>query len=293
MKAVAIQMTARKRLASAAARKSIAWLEKRGISVRLTARDAKWLRRPDLACEGQAEMVKGADLLLSLGGDGTILRAARLGAPAGIPILGVHLGGLGFNTEAAASELEQALERVHKGDCDIAERMMLSAQISRKGKRVHSLLALNDLVVRNGAFSQVLRLKTKVEGEPLALLIADGLIISTPTGSTAYSLSATGPIVGPGLDVLIMTPICPHVLSVRPLVVPGHERIEVEIPPLGSAQEAAATADGQVAVRLEGGDVITVSRAGRRARLVSLGGPHFYEKLRTKLGWGGGRGGRQ
>lgn len=276
-----------------AARRALAWAGKRGVSVRLTAEDARWLRRGDLCCPEPEALVRGADLLLSLGGDGTILRAARLGAPAGVPILGVHLGGLGFNTEATASELEQALERVAAGDYEVDERMMLSARVLRRGKLVRSLLALNDLVIRNGAFSQVLRLNLRLDDQPLARLIADGLIISTPTGSTAYSLSATGPIVGPGLDVLILTAICPHILSVRPLVVPGDEKVEVDIPPLKPEEEAAATADGQVAVPLEGGDVITVSRAARRAKIVRLGGPDFYEKLRTKLGWGGGRGGRQ
>jgi NAD+ kinase len=293
MKTVGILITLRKRLALAAARRALAWFEGRGISARLTREDARLLKRPDLACEDDADLARSADLLLSLGGDGTMLRAARAGAPAGSPILGVHLGGLGFNTEATANELEDALERVAAGDYRLDQRMMLCARIQRRGKLFRSLIALNDLVIRNGAFSQVLRLNTKVDAQPLAVLIADGVIISTPTGSTAYSLSATGPIVGPGLDVLILTAICPHILSVRPLVFPGEEKIEVEIPPLGGEGEASATADGQVGVHLEGGDVVTVSRARQRARIVTLGGPHFYEKLRTKLGWGSGRGGRR
>jgi len=269
-----------------AAGRALAWLEKRSMKVRLRTTDARRLRRPELGYAEEA-LAQGADLVLSLGGDGAMLAASRMAARWGIPVLGLHLGGLGFLTQTSGLSPEEALERTLSGRYEIEHRMMLSAHVARGGKRVQSLLALNDIVVRNGAFSRLVRLTAKVNDRFLAVFPADGVIISTPTGSTAYSLSAGGPIVEPTAEVMLLTPICPHALAARPLVMPASERVEVEVPALAPEEQVMVTADGQVAFCLAGGDAITVRRAPRRVRIVSLGDLSFYERLRGKLGWGG------
>jgi NAD+ kinase len=266
--------------------RALAWLEKHRIKVRLRPADARRLRRPELGyAEGQ--LAQGADLVLSLGGDGAMLAASRLAARSGIPVLGLHLGGLGFLTQASGLSPEEALERTLSGRYKIEQRMMLSAQVVRGGKRVQSLLALNDIVVRNGAFSRLVRLTAKVNGRFLAVFPADGIIVSTPTGSTAYSLSAGGPIVEPTADVMLLTPICPHALAARPLVLPARERVEIEVPALAPEEQVMVTADGQVGFCLASADAINVRRAPRSVKVVSLGDLGFYERLRGKLGWGG------
>lgn len=286
MRTVAVMMAPDRKNILPVARKALSLLERQGIAVRMRAPDAQRLRRPDLACPDEKIPV-GADMVLSLGGDGAMLAAARLAAPHRIPILGLHVGGLGFLTVPMASRLKEALHRALSGDYQIEERMMLGAQVIRGGKRVRSLLALNDIVIRNGAFSRVLRLTTRINGRFLAVFPADGVIICTPTGSTAYSLSASGPVVDPEAQVIVVTPICPHTLSARPLVLPARRQAEIVIPAFGSAEQVMVTADGQVAFPLESEDVVAVRRAAHTARVVSFGDLDFYQKLRGRLGWGG------
>ena len=197
------------------------------------------VRRPDLP--GQV------DLLVVLGGDGTLLAMARLVGDLGVPILGVNLGGLGFLTALTVDELFPALEAHLAGGLVIEERMMLAATVSREGERLVEYVALNDMVITKSAMSRIIRLEVAVDGQFATGYRADGLIISTPTGSTAYCLSAGGPIVFPTMDAMVLTPICSHTLTNRPIVLPADQRIEVT---LLTDQDVMLTADGQVGFAL-------------------------------------------
>lgn len=260
------------------------WLEKRGVQPLILESTAAMLGCPQRGA-GPRELAE-ADCLLSLGGDGTLLRAARLVADRGTPILGVNLGHLGFLTEIELNELFPSVERLLAGDFRLEERMMLHTCL-RRGERRASFVALNDVVITKGAFSRMLRLEVYVGGDYLDTYTADGLIISSPTGSTAYSLSAGGPLVSPELEVMILTPICPHTLYARPLVVPGERKIQVKVYSAGA--EVMLTVDGQQGMQLNHNDEIVASRAGTPARLVRLGERSFYSLVREKLREGGSR----
>ncbi|MDQ7819469.1 MAG: NAD(+)/NADH kinase [Armatimonadota bacterium] len=222
-------------------------------------------------------LASGAHLVVAVGGDGTILRAARLAAAADVPILGVNLGGLGFLSEVSVQELPAVAADLAEGRYSLDERMMLQAEVGGQGR----LLALNDVVVSHGGVARVLRLRVWVNGEHLASYPADGVIVATPTGSTAYSLSAGGPVVHPRVEALLITPICPHTFNARAVVVHRDDVVEVEA---GSA--AAVTADGRATVSLEPGQRLRVCRAEQVTRFVRLRRRSFYGILRTKLTWG-------
>ncbi|MGI9951552.1 NAD(+)/NADH kinase [Moorellaceae bacterium AZ2] len=260
------------------------WLEKRGVEPLVLSSTAEKLGCPGRGIPAE-ELVK-ADCVLSLGGDGTLLQAARLVAEMGIPILGVNLGHLGFLTEIELSELFPSLERLLGGDFSIEERMMLSTCLWRDGRKAF-FTALNDVVITKGAFSRMLRLEVYVGEAYLDTYPADGLIVSSPTGSTAYSLSAGGPLVSPELQVMIITPICPHTLYARPLVVRGDREIRVKVYAAGA--EVMLTVDGQQGVHLNHGDEVITSKAGVPARLIRLQGRSFYSLVREKLREGGNR----
>jgi len=266
------------------ARDLMAWLERRGVEPLVPAGTAEGIGCPErgIGAEGLAR----ADCVLSLGGDGTLLQAARLVAKMGIPILGVNLGHLGFLTEIELNELFPSLERLLRGDFRIEDRMMLSACLERDGRKT-SFTALNDVVITKGAFSRMLRLEVYVDEAYLDTYPADGLIVSSPTGSTAYSLSAGGPLVSPELQVMIITPICPHTLYARPLVVRGDREIRVRVHAPGA--EVMLTVDGQQGVHLDDGDEVLTSRAETPARLIRLQGRSFYSLVREKLREGGNR----
>ena len=234
-----------------------------------------------LAPEECAEL----DLLLVLGGDGTLLRGARMVAPYGVPVLGVNLGHLGFLTSASPEELETALSRTLAGEVVIDRRMTLEvAAQGRDGELRGAALALNDAVLHKGGVARVIRLAVHVHGEEVGTYSADGIIFSTPTGSTAYSLSAGGPIVSPGVECIIATPISPHTLAVRPLVLPADETISVEV--LSPTQELILTLDGQEGAALSPGDRVVVRRGERPVKLVRFPGQTFFSTLRRKLRWG-------
>jgi NAD+ kinase len=218
-----------------------------------------------------------------LGGDGTLLSMARLVGDLGVPILGVNLGGLGFLTALTVDELFPALEAYLDDGLVIEERMMLAASVSRQGERLSEYAALNDMVITKSAMSRIIRLEVAVDGQLATGYRADGLIISTPTGSTAYSLSAGGPIVFPTMDAVVLTPICSHTLTNRPIVLPGSQRIEVT---LLTDQDVMLTADGQVGFALKPLDTVEVRRAAARIRLLRFPQKHFFSVLRTKLKWG-------
>jgi NAD+ kinase len=225
-----------------------------------------------------------AEMILVLGGDGTLLSVARLVGDHKVPILGVNLGGLGFLTEIALEELYRVLERVIQGDFTTDERVVLNASVIRKGKGVAEFPVLNDAVINKGALARIIDMETTINGEYVTTFKSDGLIISTPTGSTAYNLSAGGPIVYPSLHCIILTPICPHTLTNRPIVVP--DEVEIRATLKTRQQEVMLTLDGQQGFPLEVEDVVEVKKAAVGILLIKSPYRHYFEVLREKLKWG-------
>lgn len=227
------------------------------------------------------------DLLITLGGDGTLLRGARLVADIGTPILGVNLGYLGFLTSIAPAELNDSLTRILTGDYWLDNRFTLEAcVVDAKGKCGESYIALNDAVLHKGGFARVIRLAVFVgeKREEIGSYSADGIIFATPTGSTAYSLSASGPIVHPTVDCIIATPICPHSLVLRPLVLPSSEEIRVEI--RSATSDLMLTVDGQDGEKVPTGSALMVRKGRAVVRLVRFEGASFFSTMRRKLHWG-------
>ena len=259
------------------------WCESRGVQPVLDKETAGLCPDVPLTTARKPEIPAPVDLLLVLGGDGTLLSMARLVGDLGVPILGVNLGGLGFLTALTADELFPALEAYLDGGLVIEERMMLGAAVSRQGERLAEYVALNDVVITKSAMSRIIRLEVAVDNQFATGYRADGLIISTPTGSTAYSLSAGGPIVFPTMDAVVLTPICSHTLTNRPIVLPASQRIDVT---LLTDQDVMLTLDGQVGFALKQLDTVEVHRAAARIRLARFPQKHFFSVLRTKLKWG-------
>jgi NAD+ kinase len=259
------------------------WLTSRGHSVVLEKETADLVPSAVTDAASRAELPGQVDLLIILGGDGTLLSMARAVGDLGVPLLGVNLGGLGFLTATTLDEMFPALEAYFAGCMAIEERMLLAARIVRNNQPLGEYAALNDIVITKSAMSRIIDLSVSVDGRHATAYRADGLIISTPTGSTAYSLSAGGPILFPTMDAVVLTPICSHTLTNRPIVVPGTDRIEVT---LLADQEVMATMDGQVGVGLREGDTVEVCKAAARIRLVRFPQKDFFSVLRTKLKWG-------
>ncbi len=226
------------------------------------------------------------DVLLTLGGDGTLLSGARLAGPHGLPVVGCNLGRLGFMTAGPAEGLERMLARLDAGEYEIEERLALDVTVVRSGSRSSepAYYALNDVVVHKSGFARLITLRLWSDGEEVAQYSADGIIISTPTGSTAYSLSAGGPVLVPSLEALVATPISPHTLAVRPVVVPASARVTVEVCP--HSAETIVTVDGQAGSALEVGDRVETGRSDRPVRLIHFPGHSFFSVLRRKLRWG-------
>jgi len=264
-------------------RRLVRWLGERGVKPVLDKETADLV--PDLApAQARRADVPGqVDAIIVLGGDGTLLSVARAVGDLGLPILGINLGGLGFLTATTLDEMFPALDAFLGGRLIAEERMMLQARIRRGGETVAQCLALNDVVIMKAAMSRIIELSVAVEGQAATAYRADGLIIATPTGSTAYSLSAGGPILFPTMDAVVLTPICSHTLTNRPVVLPGASAIDVT---LHSSQEAMCTVDGQVGFALRDQDVVEVRRAPSRIRLARIPHKHFFSVLRTKLKWG-------
>ncbi len=258
-------------------------LRARGVTVRLQHRVADSLSVPErgLPDDGVAD----ADAVLVLGGDGTILATARLCAALGTPMLPVHVGRFGFLTAVAPEGLPAALDALLEGRYTQEERMMLWCETRRDGALQDAGLALNEVVVANGPLSRVLHLRTSIDGRFVTTYAADGIIVATPTGSTAYSLSAGGPLVHPSLQALLVTPICPHTLTSRALLVPPESEVTVVVE-RDPQDMVRVTIDGQLGFPLQAEDAIHIRRAPHQARFLSVGGADFYEKLQTKLHWG-------
>jgi NAD+ kinase len=224
------------------------------------------------------------ELLVVLGGDGTLLSAARALHGHNVPILAVNLGGLGFLTSVTLDELYPLLEQVLAGKHHTSERMMLEAEIIHGGKTTLQEFALNDVVANKGALARMLDFDVYVDGNHVGRYRADGLIVSTPTGSTAYSLAAGGPIVDPAINAFVITPICPHMLTNRPLVVPDTAKIEVDF---SAAEEPIyVTLDGQIGAQLKTGDRVSIRKSANRVALVRPPSKTYFEVLRSKLRWG-------
>jgi len=261
-----------KKLARTLAREARAFLEARGLRV--------------IGLRGDAgETAARADLLIAFGGDGTMLRVAREMRGSQTPVLGINAGALGFLTAVPAQEMKAALQAVLAGRFKLWPRTMLEAVI-RRGERTHSThYALNDAVITRGAKARIVRIAVFIDGELLAEYVCDGMIFATQIGSTAYSMSAGGPILVPGTDAFLMTPICPHALSNRPVVIARHSVAEAHI--LSRPEELILTVDGQVRVGLRSREVITLRRSDRFLQLVMPEGYSYYETLRRKLQWSG------
>lgn len=226
------------------------------------------------------------DALVTLGGDGTLLRGARFLDGRDIPILGVNLGRLGFLTSCQSEDFDAALRNLASGDYVAQPRMALSASaIDPAGKTRKQWRALNDFVLHKGGFARVVRLNVFVDDESIGTYAADGIVISTPTGSTAYSLSAGGPVVVPTLESIVITPISPHTLAVRSLVIPAHAEVTIEAE--DSPTELLVTVDGQVGTSFVNGEKLKVRKADNPVRIVRFPGATFFERMRVKLGWGG------
>ena len=224
------------------------------------------------------------DVVLSLGGDGTLLRGARFACRRGIPILGLNLGHVGFLASAGPDAATRALANLARGEFSIERRMVLEARLGGG----EPFVAVNDVVVHKGGIARVIRLAVHVDGEPVGPYSADGIIVATPTGSTAYSMSAGGPIVVPSVDALVLTAICPHTLAVRPLVVPGVARITIRPldPVPGPDSELLVSIDGQVAARIAPSQELHVARASQPVLLARIGEESFFGRLSHKLQWG-------
>ncbi len=223
------------------------------------------------------------DVIIVLGGDGTLLATARVMGEHKAPILPVNLGGLGFLTSVTLAELYPILEQVLEGKSRISERVLLQAEVIRGGQVVERNRALNDAVLNKGALARMIDLDLYIDGGYVCSYKADGLILSTPTGSTAYSLAAGGPIIYPIVEAFVITPICPHTLTNRPVVIPDTARVEISFS--AGEEPVYLTLDGQVGVELQPGDRIAVTKAPNKLRLVRPAKKTYFEILRTKLKW--------
>ncbi len=262
----------------------VGWLERHRITPLLEpeaasaiGHGAAGLRREHLAA--------ASDMIVVIGGDGTLLSVARAIGASRTPLLGVNMGSLGFLTEIPLEGLYAAIEGITEGRHEVHSRMRLRAEIIRSGKIAASHELLNDIVVNKSALARILEINVMVDGHFLTTFQADGLIVSTPTGSTAYSLSAGGPIVDPSMDAVVLCPICPHTLTNRPVVTPGGSRVEVSL--LDNHGDVYVTIDGQVGAPFLSEDRIRVRKSRHPLRLIHIPDKDYFEVLRKKLKWGG------
>jgi NAD+ kinase len=264
------------------------WLEARGVSPVFETHTAALAGLPPGRPTSAAEdLPRASDLIVVLGGDGTLIGTAGRIAQAGVsvPILGVNFGSLGFLTEITLPELYDSLESVLEGEAEIDERMMLQARTMRSGAVLADRAVVNDAVITKGALSRIIDLSVSVGDEVVMQVRADGLIIGTPTGSSAYNLAAGGPIVHPAVDAVLLTPIAPHMLTNRPVVLPASSRLCVT-PLMNGKEEVFLTFDGQSGHALQAGDTIEITRSVRTVRLVRATERTYFDVLRQKLKWG-------
>jgi NAD+ kinase len=259
------------------------WMIGRGLEVYLEERIAAKIG--GLAGVESRTLWSLVDLIVVFGGDGTILRTVRLVRDRDVPIVGINLGVFGYLTEVNLDEMYSAMEVILAGDFQVEKRMMLDVEIGGEEETFREGSVLNDVVINRGNLSRIVELETTVDGRYMTTFKADGLIISTPTGSTAYSLSAGGPIVFPELYSIIINPICPHTLTNRPIILP--EKAEIKVTLRSMEEGATVTLDGQASFTVKSGDVVTIRKSRHITTLVSSPHRGYLEILRTKLGWGG------
>jgi NAD+ kinase len=261
----------------------IAWLRQHGYAPVLDREGAEYTA--DAPAVDRADLPsQSPGLVIVLGGDGTLLAAARIFAKVGTPILSVNLGFLGFLTEVRLADLYATLENWCSGCHSLDERAMLYAALWREGAEFASFDALNEIVVSKGDIARMGDFAVELDGKSVARFRADGVIVSTPTGSTAYTLAANGPILTPDVDAMVVTPICPHLLTLRPIVVRGDASLTVRVE--GIPNVALLTIDGQQGVELRRGDEVRCHRSSHTVKLVRLGDSGFFDALRSKLSWG-------
>ena len=266
------------------AKKLHRWLRKKGIAVYLEELHAEEGEKGfPSALPGMPEDL---DWLVVLGGDGTLLRAARVVGKHGVPILGVNLGGLGFLTEIPLKRLYAAVEMLLEGELEIESRLMLEAYVLRKAEEICRFQALNDVVINKGSLARIIDLAVYINDEFLTTFRADGLIVSTPTGSTAYNLSAGGPILYPTMRNVILTPICPFTLTNRPIILPDSHRVIIRLA-REIEERVSLTCDGQVGFEFLYGDKLVIHKSRKRIRLIKSPDQDYFEILRKKLMWGG------
>jgi NAD+ kinase len=281
MKNIGIYVKQKHPYAVNVAREVTAWLEKRHLQVRFEAGLAAAMGREGFPAAVLPRMV---DLIIVLGGDGTLISVARAVDELQVPILGVNLGRLGFLAEVVLADLYKVLETVVNGEFTVSSRMRLEAVVWRKGADIGRFRVLNDVVINKGALARIIDMETWVNGAYLTTFRADGLIVSTPTGSTAYNLAAGGPIISPEIHCLVISPICPHMLTNRPLIVSDDVAIRIRV--RSRDDDVAFTADGQVGIPLRGGDEVEIRRAKIGTLLVKSPSKEYFEVLRRKLLWG-------
>jgi NAD+ kinase len=260
----------------------IADLRQRGLGVCLDYATADKLDDRG-QCVAKADLGRRSNLLITFGGDGTLLSVARH-APADVPILGVNMGTLGFLTEVRVEEFPETLEHVLAGDFQSEERMTFDVWVEGSGRDHRSYRVLNDATINKSAVARIVEMRVTVSGAFVSNFRADGLIVATPTGSTAYNLSAGGPIIHPTMSAIVLTPICPHMLTNRPIVLP--DALEVEIRITASNQEIFLTLDGQEGLPLTADDAVRVRKSATSVRLVRTGEKSYFDVLRAKLKWG-------
>lgn len=261
----------------------LAWLRQRGVEPFVDFETNALLKEKERAVS-RNDMAGQVDLLVVFGGDGTLLATARELNSKPVPILGVNLGGLGFMTVITLDDLYSTLEMVLGGNFECDQRVQIRAEIIRRGEVISSLLALNDVVLNKGAIARILDFDMSVDGKFVSTYKADGLIVATPTGSTAYSLAAGGPVIVPSVNAFIVTPICAHTLTNRPIVLPDSITIDVVV--TGHSESVYLTADGQVAIAVRSGDTMRAHKASSYVQLVQPANRTYYEILRQKLKWG-------
>lgn len=258
------------------------WLEKKGCQV-LMDKDTAGIVGQDSPYQ-RSEIPEHADLVIVLGGDGTLLSVARITHRFNVPILAVNLGSLGFLTEVSLPDLYDVLEKVLNGQFEYESRMLLNACLWRGEKKVAEYHVLNDVVINKGAVARIVNLEVKVNDQHMTSYRADGLIIATPTGSTAYSLSAGGPIMHPSMNALVLSPICPFTLTNRSIVIPDQSLIQVEL--ATENENVRVTLDGQEGCDMVQGDVLKVKKTQTAIKLIQAPGKNYYKILRQKLHWG-------
>ncbi|MGI6093303.1 MAG: NAD(+)/NADH kinase [Veillonellaceae bacterium] len=256
------------------------FFKEKSIRVLLPSQAAKKLGQPDLGCSEESIREK-IDIAIAIGGDGTLLSSARKIAPLNIPIFGINMGRLGFLTEVEVPQMEIFLEKLISGHYDIEKRLMLDAFIRRDSEEIFVSSSLNDIVITKAGYSRMIELTLTINNQVAAAFSADGLIIATPTGSTGYSLSAGGPIVNSALNVILVTPICPHTLYSRPLIVSPDE--EITVITSVSSDDIVLTVDGQVVQKLQPNDKVFIRKSSYNANLIKFGHKNYYQTLRTKL----------